>query len=532
MIQIRHAVESDVDGVREVFLAVYGEDYAYPAYYDPQLLKKMIFADDTVLLVAEDTASRRIVGTASVLLDIGAYADLVAEFGRLAVHPDTRRRGIGAMLMEERVRCVSDRLHMGIVDNRVVHRHSQKIATAHGFVPVGLLPLKLQLTERESVAPFVQYFGGALKLRRNNPRVIPEVYRLSKLALSSCGLPADAIVNDAAPPYPHENEFRLEELTTDGYLSLMHLQRGRVHRREIFGPMQLHYGLFKIKAAQSNYLLARDGEHIVGAVGFTIDEVENAVRIFELVSLDNRPIHRLLSEVERRCRENWGIEYIDVDVSAFAPRMQRTLLELGFIPAAYIPAAVFHRVERLDVVRMVRLLVPPYFDGIVFGEPLRAIGELVVKKFTRRYILPKIAGAIERVKLFADLTPEQAERLAGYCSTAEFDAGEQIFAEGDEADIAYVVLSGEVAISMAPSEQVVGTVAAGESLGEMSLISSAPHSATATAETDVEVAALSHEQFHELLRARPDIAAAIYRNIARGLGEKLHRLDARLAAGA
>ena len=35
--------------------------------------------------------------------------------------------------------------------------------------------------------------------------------------------------------------------------------------------------------------------------------------------------------------------------------LQRNLLELNFLPAAYVPAMVFHEVERLDIVRMVRL---------------------------------------------------------------------------------------------------------------------------------------------------------------------------------
>ena len=54
-----------------------------------------------------------------------------------------------------------------------------------------------------------------------------------------------------------------------------------------------------------------------------------------------------------------GVCCIEVDVSAYAPRMQRTLVELGFLPVAYLPALVFHEVERLDVVKMVRLLDPP-----------------------------------------------------------------------------------------------------------------------------------------------------------------------------
>ena len=50
-----------------------------------------------------------------------------------------------------------------------------------------------------------------------------------------------------------------------------------------------------------------------------------------------------------------GIEYIEIDVSAHAPKMQRTLLELNFLSAAYVPAMVFHEVECLDIFRMFRL---------------------------------------------------------------------------------------------------------------------------------------------------------------------------------
>ena len=58
------------------------------------------------------------------------------------------------------------------------------------------------------------------------------------------------------------------------------------------------------------------------------------VRIIELISLHDHVIRFLLGGLERLCREEWGIDYVEVDVSAYAPRMQRTLLELNFLPAA------------------------------------------------------------------------------------------------------------------------------------------------------------------------------------------------------
>jgi GNAT superfamily N-acetyltransferase len=521
MIEIRAAEESDVDRVREIFLATYGRDYAHPEYYDSQILKRMVFDDDTLLLVAEDSESREVVGTASVVLEVGSHDDLVGEFGRLAVHPDARKRGVGRKLMEARLERVRERLHVGIVDNRVAHPFSQKISLKHGFVPVGFLPLKLLLDERESVAIFVQYFSDSLALRRNHPRIVPEALRLAELALDQCGLPSDVIADDKSSSYPQE-EFRLEELTTEGYATLLRFERGRISHREIFGPMRLHYGFFKLRARHSNYLLAYRGDEVVGAVGLMIDPVEKTARIFELVSADESPVRFLLDSVAARCEQD-GVEYIEVDVSAHSPRMQRTLVELNYLPAAYVPAMVFHQVERLDTIRMVRLLVRPELGDAELVPEAQPIADAVLRSFATHHVLPKIETAIPSIALFGGLSGEQARRLAALCDVRAFAPGETLLVEGENEGKTYVVLEGQVRVTSGDPPQPVGTVKAGESLGEMSLLSGLPHSATATAETRVETAVLDHDRLHELVRLRPDIAVVVYRNFSNDIGAKLRR---------
>ncbi|HEC17441.1 MAG TPA: GNAT family N-acetyltransferase [Sedimenticola sp.] len=527
MILIREAKESDVTQIREVFAAVYGEDYSHPQYYDPQLLKKMVFADDTLLLVAEDTEKRRIVGTASVLLEMGGHADLVGEFGRLAVHPDARERGIGKLLMEARLERTRERLQLAIVDCRVVHPLAQKIAASHGFATVGFLPMKLLLSKRESLLLMVRYFGDALKLRRNNPRLIPEVYLLAELAMSGCGLYCDAVIDEEAAAYPYDKNFELDELTAEGYTKLLHFQRGRVRIREIFGPVRLHYGLFKLRVQQSNYLIARADDQIAGAIGFTLDEVEKTARIFEIIGLTSRPTHFLLSELERKCREQWGIEYLEVDVNAHAPRMQRTLLELGYMPAAYIPAMVFHEVERLDGIRMVRLLIPPDPGPVNLIPPAKPIVELVMRRFIGRQPPPRIADAVPHIPLFAGLTQEQSALLAGRCTLRTYQQGERIFTENQRGEETFVILEGKVEIRIGDPPSPVGDIGAGECLGEISLLHGTPHCATAIARTTVETAVFSHREITELARLRPDIGLIIYRNLAQELGRKLRRSDER-----
>ena len=92
MIRVREARESDVEQIREVYLAIYGKDYSHPQFYDTQSVKKMVFSDDTMLVVAEDTDTGQVVGPASVLMEMGAHSDLLGEFGRLAVHPIAQGR--------------------------------------------------------------------------------------------------------------------------------------------------------------------------------------------------------------------------------------------------------------------------------------------------------------------------------------------------------------------------------------------------------------------------------------------------------
>jgi GNAT superfamily N-acetyltransferase len=528
MITIREATGRDVAAIREIFLACYGTDYTDLRYYDEALLTRLVYSDDSLLLVAEDTEKGGVIGTASVDLEVGAHSDLVGEFCRLAVHPTYRQHGVGKFLMSERLQRVGDRLQVGLVEARATHPYSLKIAEAHQFSVVGFLPERWRLRERENLALLVRYFGNALELRNNHPRIIPEIHPLAHMALANCSLPPDAIVDEDAPAYPPGGHFEVQELTTEGYAALLRIERGRVRHREIFGPSRLHYGIFKLQARRSRYLIAREGGRIAGAVGFTLDPVDRAVRIFELIALHDEVIRFLLSDLERACRERWEC-LIEVDVSAHAPRMQRTLIELGFLPVAYLPALVFHEVERLDVVKMVRLLSPPKVrtEGLTPG--CQAVAELVLRLFRNRVVLPQIARAVHALPLFAGLNEEQVARLAGVCGVTTFEPGELVFREGEADDQMHVLLQGEVAISLAGSTATVGVVRSGECLGEMSLLTAAAHSATATARTHVETAVLAHEDLAELIRLRPDIGLHIYRTLAVGMGEKLKRLDVSLA---
>lgn len=525
MITVREATLGDVPGIRDVFEAAYGGKYAYPQYCDAEGLARLVFADGTLLLVAVDEETKRVAGTASVVFSVGAYNDLVGEFGRLVVHPDFRERGIAKSLMDARIERVESRLHVGIAENRTAHTYSQRVSCKYGFVPVGLVPMKLMLLgRRESVGVFVRYFGDALSLRCNNPRIIPEASALAAFALENCGLPHDTIIDEASAPYPHDDDFELDELTTEGYASLLRIERGRLRNRDIFGPIRLHYGLFQLRARHSHYLIARRENHIKGGIGFTIDKEEKAVRVFELISLADEPIRFLLDALVKKCATELDAEFIEVDVSAYSPRMQRTLLELGFLPVSYVPANIFHEVERLDALKMCRLLVPLEVGELHVCEQLQPIADAVMQSFASREVLPRMAAASHQTRLFDSLSDEQRQRLLGICAACSFEPGEPIYRQGETDGTMHLILSGEVEL-VADDSRHVATVGAGRCIGETSLLHSPQsrpaHSVSAIAKTPVETAAFPDRELRELIRRRPDVGVVIYRNLAADISAKL-----------
>lgn len=526
MFQVRTAVEADAPWIRDIFVASYGDDYAYPDYYDLDTLRRMILSDQELMLVAVDPSAGHPVATASVILEIGAFTDLVGEFGRLAVHPDWRNRGIGSLLVRERVRRVEGRLHVGLMEARVYHPFTQRLARAHGFTPVGFLPLKIRFgSRRESASAGVRYFGSALRLRRNHPRITPESYELTCGALQRVGLRGHPLVDEVSAPYP-VGSYDVEEMSTSGYSDLLRIERGRITNREIFGPLSLHYGLFRLKASHSSYLLAKRGGQVIGGVGYLADEYEGNARVFELISLEDEAIPFLLRRLVSRLSEMPGMDYVEIDVSAYAPRMQRTVLDLGFSPAAYVPALAFHQVERLDVIRMVKLFTP-LEEKVELVSPTREVAELVMASFRKNEVEPRVTEALDRIELFDGLEEPDVMEIAALFEVEEHPGGTRIFAAGDPSDEMWIVLSGEVRIEV-PGSGRVGTVGPGECLGETALLTRTPHSADAVAESPLQVAGIRARELEALVRRRPSTGVVLYRNLAQGLGSKLRRSGAGL----
>ena len=531
-LDIRVATEADVDATKQLFITAYGEDYPFKQFYDTSWLKKAVFDDDTLFLVAVDRG--RIVGTISTMLTAGNLSDLIGEFGRLVVDPAVTGRNLGTALFRSALDRVSNVIQFGFAEARTAHPGSQKILERSGFVPIGFEPTKYKLQDRESVVMYGKLLGHTPDLRRNHPRVIPEVAPLAMNVLERIGLVPDVVVVEEEHGYPMakgtdrmhpRDDLEIEDLSEKGWSPLLRIERGRVRGRDVFGSLSLSHGFFKIKTESTRYLVAKEGGAVIGGLGFTHDPVDERVRIFELVGITDRVKGRLLGEAERIAREELNALYVEADVTAYAPAIQRTLERMGFMAVAYCPSMVFEDVERLDVIRMAKLIAPYFREDIPLTESADKIRDLVERSMDDRREGKAVALAAKTTDLLHGLDEGDIYHLARLGRVRRIGKGEWLMRQNESGDRLFIVVSGMMQARVGGKE--VGRVAPGEIVGEMGLLDDQPRSADVVALDDSEVVEILRSDFLRLAERRARLGAVVMRNLAVNLAEKLRKVDAK-----
>jgi len=136
--------------------------------------------------------------------------------------------------------------------------------------------------------------------------------------------------------------------------------------------------------------------------------------------------------------------------------------------------------------------------------------------------------ALRNVPLFAGLESSDLHRLARILVPRQYEAGEVIIKEGDEAVGFFVISSGKVRVVKdlgADKEQTLATLTPGEFFGETALLDGYPRTASVEAVEKTECLALTRWDFMSELKGSPTIAVEIVRVLAR----RLRRTDASLS---
>lgn len=133
------------------------------------------------------------------------------------------------------------------------------------------------------------------------------------------------------------------------------------------------------------------------------------------------------------------------------------------------------------------------------------------------YGLLEVRAILAGTELFGELDEGTLDAISGALELTRVAGGTHLFSQGEAGDAAYLVLSGRLRVERPKGGhfEVVREVGRGELVGELSLLTGAPRSASVRAVRDSEVGRMARDRFDRLLVGHPVMAIRITRMLAR-----------------
>jgi CRP/FNR family cyclic AMP-dependent transcriptional regulator len=137
------------------------------------------------------------------------------------------------------------------------------------------------------------------------------------------------------------------------------------------------------------------------------------------------------------------------------------------------------------------------------------------------------SAALKEMDLCRTLSGAELDAITAIVETRKVAAGEDLFLEGDPGDGLFLVISGEINVTKrAPGgEHLLARLGPGGVLGEMSLVTADPRSATGRAFADTRVIHMPAARFRDLLAADSVAAHKIVAAIAEVLARRLATMN-------
>lgn len=130
--------------------------------------------------------------------------------------------------------------------------------------------------------------------------------------------------------------------------------------------------------------------------------------------------------------------------------------------------------------------------------------------------------AVRECRTFQGLSPAAARALSQRLEPKSLPAGTELLHQGEAARGLILVLQGSVDVVDTQSACPIALGGAGTVLGEMSLLTGQPCSATVTATSNVEALVLSTESYEQLRQEHPELEIALSQLVSDRLGGRAH----------
>src|SRR5215469_1399378 len=130
--------------------------------------------------------------------------------------------------------------------------------------------------------------------------------------------------------------------------------------------------------------------------------------------------------------------------------------------------------------------------------------------------------------LFADLGPDELQRLATLCHTEHLTTGEMLFQKGDAGDALYGVRRGQIRIETGAtdgSRLTLNFMGSGDLFGEVAVLDGQARTADAAAGEATELFVLRREDFLHFLEREPKVAIKIIQLLCQRIRWQSERME-------
>ncbi|MGO9171552.1 MAG: cyclic nucleotide-binding domain-containing protein [Rhodomicrobium sp.] len=140
---------------------------------------------------------------------------------------------------------------------------------------------------------------------------------------------------------------------------------------------------------------------------------------------------------------------------------------------------------------------------------------------------------LQKLSLFAGLREDQLRAVAAVGQKSFFEAGENLIAQGEKGDTAYLILTGKAGCIKNEKGQVfVEDLWPGTMVGELGMLVETVHGVTVTANERLRALALRRDDFRAVMEKHPLVAKHIAEKLLvrlHGLAAQLREVDSKLA---
>lgn len=136
---------------------------------------------------------------------------------------------------------------------------------------------------------------------------------------------------------------------------------------------------------------------------------------------------------------------------------------------------------------------------------------------------------LRSIPMLANMPTNKLKLLAFASDRVSYPKGEVLFHQGDDADAAYIVISGNadvlVSADGSSKESKVAELGPNSFVGDMAILCDIPRTATVQANEGLDALRIKKEHMMDMMRDSPDLTMSVLRELVQRLAKTTHDLS-------